>query len=129
MGTTAALLLLITSIISICLAVISAAISWRVGFRCTRALKSLRAALSTPPSHARLTQVEADQAALSSALSSVTTTVKRLSSRHGMQDIRARRADEPPPIGTPKAELRKFYGVKGPAPGEYGIRGITSTQD
>lgn len=113
MGKFAALLLLATSITSLLLAVTSVAISWSVASRCTRAVKSLRAALRTPPSNARLIQLETDQAALSSGLSSVTTTVKRLSSRNGMQDVRARQAQEPPPIGATKAELRRHYGIAG----------------
>lgn len=65
----------------------------------------------------RFAKVEADQAELFSTLSKLTTTVKRLSSRAGMQDVRDRQGSTVPPIGTPKAELRKFYGVKGPNDG------------
>jgi hypothetical protein len=118
MRNAAALWLLITSITSICLAVVSAAISWSVGFRCTRALKSLRAQLRTPPSDAKLAQLAADQAECFSALEKLATTTKRLSSRKGMQDVRARQANDPPPIGAPKSELRRHYGITGRSPAE-----------
>lgn len=122
MGRTAALWLLATSITSLLLAATSVAISWNVASRCTRALKSLRAALRTPPSHARLAQVEADQAALSYALSTVTKTARRLSSRAGMEAVRERQKDEPPPTGTSKAELRKHYGLNGVSAADFARR-------
>lgn len=113
MGRVAALLLLITSITSICLAVTSVAVSWRAASRCTRALKQLRARLSMPPSDARLAKVETDQAELFSILGKLTTTTKRLSSRAGMQDVRERQQNSPPPLGATKAQLRQHYGIVG----------------
>jgi hypothetical protein len=129
MGKSAALWLLATSITSMCLGAVSVAICWNVGSRCTRALKSLRAALRIPPSHARLAQVEADQLALSSALQSVTKTAKRLSSRAGMETIREREKDAEPPQGTSKAELRKHYGLTGVTPAEFARRQLAMPID
>lgn len=71
----------------------------------------------TPPSDTALAQVMADQAELFSTLGKLTTTVKRLSSRQGMQDVRARREAEDsnsaPPVGTSKADLLRYYGMSG----------------
>lgn len=67
-----------------------------------------------PPSDPKWAQLETDQAELFSTLGKLTTTVKRLSSRAGMQDVRARgEAREAPPKGTSKAELLRFYGMSG----------------
>jgi len=68
----------------------------------------------TPLSEAQLATLAADQAELFSTLGKLTTTVKRLSSRAGMQELRERReAPEAPPVGTSKAELLKHYGMSG----------------
>jgi len=64
----------------------------------------------------RFSKVEADQAELFSTLQKLTTTLRRLSSRAGMEDLRARSANEPPPVGTPKAQLREHYGLVGKSP-------------
>lgn len=98
-------------------------ISWGVGYACGR-LK--RASRSTPPTKPKdspettpiseLSKLQAEQAALYSALESVTTTVKRLSARHGMREKRERDregSNEAPPIGASKTELLRHYGVAG----------------
>lgn len=105
--------LLLTVILLTSLAVISAAVACWQAFRSTRLTNSLRAQLQTPTSAARLETLAAEQAEFASSLQKITTTVKRLSSRYGMAELRERRADEePPPVGAPKAQLRMFYGKK-----------------
>jgi len=42
--------------------------------------------------------------------------MRRLSSRAGMEELRERRANEPPPLGTPKSKLREHYGIAGKTP-------------
>lgn len=105
------------AIFSLSVAAFSVLVSWRTATRCTRALKSLHALVATRTSDAKLSRVLADQAELFSTLESITTTVKRLSSRAGMQDVRARRSPssegDAPPAGTSKAELRRHYGLLG----------------
>jgi len=61
----------------------------------------------------RFAKVEAEQAELFSTLQKLTTTLRRLSSRAGMEDLRERRSNDPPPIGTPKAQLREHYKLTG----------------
>lgn len=51
-----------------------------------------------------------------STLEKLTTTVKRISSRQGMRDLREREAEDaaaPPPPGTSKAALLRYYGLSG----------------
>lgn len=107
-------LMLITGIWALVASVV-AALVW--GSRSTRSRKSPPAPAPTEISDAlllRMAQIEATQAELFSTLESLTTTVKRLSSRQGMRDVRARRATEdPPPIGAPKADLLRHYGMSG----------------
>jgi hypothetical protein len=93
-------------ILSISLAATCVLICSRLAFRCTRALKR------KPPSESTLAQLAADQAALSSTFQSMATTVKRLSSRYGMEERRSRpAATDAPPTGASKAELRRHYGL------------------
>lgn len=58
-----------------------------------------------------LTQLDAETAALASSLSSLSTTVKRLSSRNGMRELRASRATTKPALSSDpkirKAQLRE----------------------
>lgn len=62
----------------------------------------------------RLSTVEADQVDLSSSQEKLHTTVKRLTSRAGMQELRERRShSSPPPVGTSKADLLRHYGMSG----------------
>lgn len=105
--------LLITGIASLCCVAAYALGSWRAGSRSTRARKP---PVSPPPTsdlESRFAKIEADQVELFSTLQKLTTSMKRLSSRAGMQDLREREAHAPPPMGTPKSELRKHYGVAG----------------
>lgn len=89
---------------SILLAAASAIACWRLALRCTRALSR------KPPSESTLAKLAVDQAELFSSVESLATTVKRLSSRRGMQELRSSRAaSEAPPPGASKAELREFY--------------------
>lgn len=97
------------STLSIVLAVASALVSWRAASRYTQLRKWSRGQLTTPPSASRLNALDAEIAELHSTLSKLTTTTKRLSSRHGMQEVRGRQLNEPPPVGASKAELRLFY--------------------
>lgn len=129
MGTDAALWLLITSITSTCLAVVSACISWRVGSRCTRAVKSLLGRRSTRPSDVKLAEAMEQQAALFSTLSKLEKTVVRLSSRSGMQEVRARQVSNPPPPGASKAELRKHYGLTGLSGPEFARKQMAMSLD
>lgn len=92
MARDAALWLLATSILSILLAAGSVLACWTMASRCTRDLRRLRARLSTPPSDVRLAKVETDLTELFSILGKLNTTTRRLSSRAGMQDLRAREA-------------------------------------
>lgn len=96
------------AITSILLAAACAIACSRLASRCTRALKR------RPPSDATLVRLATDQAALSSSLESLAATVKRISSRHGMRELRSSRAaSEAPPPGAPKAEVLAFYGLRG----------------
>lgn len=85
-------------------------VCWRVASSSTRRRTSPPEP-STPISDERYAKLQAEMAELYSTLEKLTTTVKRISSRHGMADLRAREADAAPPPGTSKAELRKFYGI------------------
>ena len=108
-----ALLLLITGTTSALLAAVSVAAYLRRASPSTRRAKLPPSLPATESFESRFAQIEADQAELFSTLQKLTTSMKRLSSRAGMQDLRERRGNEPPPVGTPKTELRKFYGVAG----------------
>jgi ABC-type nitrate/sulfonate/bicarbonate transport system substrate-binding protein len=70
----------------------------------------------------RFAKVESDQAELFSTLQRLTTTLRRLSSRAGMEDLREKRASAPPPQGTPKAQLREFYKLNGLTPQQIAQR-------
>lgn len=108
------------TISSMSLAAAYALVSWRWGSRSTPARKRPSSPEPTENSPevsvtAALAQLAADQAALFSTLEKLTTTVKRLSSRHGMQDLRERSSPSQtdPPPGTSKAELLRHYGMSG----------------
>lgn len=69
-------------------------------------LKELRRLLATRSTRS-LQQLDVEMAELSSALSSLSTTTRRISSRIGMQDVRARRKPELDPTQPmTKQELR-----------------------
>jgi len=107
MGVEPAQLPLATWITLSCLAAVCVSASLIAVLQCSRVQKLVRALIATPPSDAKLAEVLADQAALFSTLEKLTTTVKRLSSRSGMREIRER--DSPPPPGASKAEVRRYY--------------------
>jgi len=122
MGKIAALCLLGTGIASLLLAVGYVLACWREGSRSTRKTKSPPEA-SIPISDAHYAALRAEMAELYSTLEKLTTTVTRLSSRQGMRDVRARATNaDPPPTGTSKAELRKFYNVNGLSPKQFAER-------
>ena len=109
----AALCLLGTGIASILLVVGYALASWGAGSRSTRRTKSTPEP-QTPISDAHYASLKAEIAELYSTLEKLTTTVKRISSRHGMQELREREtAHGAPPPGTPKADLLRHYGLAG----------------
>lgn len=92
------------------------------GSASTRRKKSEPEQPPTQISAAAMAQMAADQAELFSTLEKLTTTVKRLSSRQGMRDIREREAESsasPPPIGTSKADLLRHYGMHGKVGPEF----------
>jgi hypothetical protein len=105
--------LLATLILSGLAVVASAVACWIAVSRASQLSKSLHALAQTPPSDVKLAQAMADQAELFSTLEKLTTTVKRLSSRAGMREVQA---DEPPPKGASKAELRRYYGFERDGP-------------
>lgn len=110
--------LLVTTITSICCAVACVVVLWKRGSAATRRPKPQASPELTPSSlpQSALAQVQVDQAALFSELEKITTTVKRLSSRQGMRDLRERERGESleaPPVGTSKAQLLKYYGMSG----------------
>lgn len=61
----------------------------------------------------RLAELQADVLSLSSTFEKVAKQTMRLNSRAGMRELREREA---PPVGTSKAELRKFYGLNTDGP-------------
>jgi len=92
------------------------ALAWARASRSSRPKKRADSPAETPPSETALAKIAADQAELFSTLGSLTTTVKRISSRHGMQALRERREAEhstAPPRGASKAELLRYYGMSG----------------
>jgi len=103
---------------SLLLAALSAIVSFRVASRSTQQRNWLRRQVLTQTSDAHYAKLRAEMLELCVALEKTNTTVKRLSSRAGMADVRERRANEPPPLGTPKAQLRLHYGLLGKTPQE-----------
>jgi hypothetical protein len=100
------------NLVSICLSVASAVLCLRLGSRYIRVLKR------KPPSELTLAKLAVDQAELSSSVEKLATTLKRVNSRHAMQEHRSGRAASDPPPGTSKAELRRIYGLNGKTPAE-----------
>lgn len=67
-----------------------------------------------------IASLQVDQAELFSTLEKLTTTVKRLSSRAGMQDVRAREATtSTPEVGASKRDLLAHYGMLGKVGPEF----------
>jgi len=115
--------LLGTTILSASCAVGCVVACLRLGSRCTRVLKR------RPPSELTLSQLAADQAALHSSFQSMATTVKRMSSRAGMAELRSRpAASEAPPLGATKAELRRHYGLTAAGP-EFAKRQLSLVKE
>ncbi len=115
MATPALLYSVAILILSISLAASCVLVCWRWASASTRRAKRPESEPLTPIS-GRLERLEADQVALSSALESISITMKRLSSRTAVQEHRARakgERSEAPPLGTPKAELLRHYGMAG----------------
>lgn len=108
---------LFSLIILTSLASLGAGYAWRAfrqGSASTRRGKLQPSPDQTPTSDAALARIAADQAELFSTLEKLTTTVKRLSSRKGMQELREERAQpEAPPKGAAKADLYRHYGFAG----------------
>lgn len=96
-----ALWLLITTIFCTLLAVVCAIVSWQQASRCSRTTKRLR-------------DVELETSELTLAFESLLESHKRLRSRAGMRELRAR--EEAPPVES-KADARRrlFAGASGPA--------------
>jgi hypothetical protein len=107
--------------------------------RSTRRTKSEPEDSPSQDLRSALASLQADQAELYATLEKLTTTVKRLSSRAGMQELREQRnghessgrasGQNPPPTGAPKAELlrvvpgRCTHGLDRQAPTPQGIEG------
>ncbi len=128
----AVLLYAITATLWTSQVVLSVALYSKLVSRFTGLQKWARSQLMTPPSDAKLNELLADQVALSSALASVGKTVKRLSSRSGMEELRAERKSAAPPPGASKEEVRKYYGLNGLTSAEIARRaqsGINSSED
>lgn len=102
------------------LTAVSARALWRLGSASTRAAKPPRSQEATPssPPASELASLREDVASLYSVLEKNSTTLKRLSSRQGMRDLREREQSEggpstPPPVGASKAEMLRYYGMSG----------------
>lgn len=92
--------------------------SWVAGSRSTPSPKS-QDEPSTPISDAHYAALRAEMAELYSTLEKLTTTVTRISSRHGMRALREKETGSAPPVGTPKAELLRHYGMSGKVGPEF----------
>lgn len=88
-----------------------AALFWRRASRSTPRARRQESPAETPLSE--LASLQADVSALYASFEKMNTTVRRLSSRAGMREVRERQRGAPPPHGTPKAELLRYYGMNG----------------
>lgn len=114
MGSPVLPFLLITMITSLASIVVCVAVLWRRASPSTPPPKPLASPPPIQPSLGALAQMQADQADLSSAVEKITTTVKRLTARQGMRDVRERReASAVPGTGASKLELLRHYGLAG----------------
>lgn len=105
---------LLIAITWLCSLVTCAIAVWVWVSRSTPSPKSKRSSEPTPNSDASaLAQIQADQAALFSTLEKLTTTVKRLSTRHGMRDAREREAAEAEAPPSTKTEALRKLGLAG----------------
>jgi len=119
MEVNAALLLLITGTASMFCVAGYALACWKEGSASTRRRKSPPEPPPTPSLDARFAKLESEMAELWSVQEKNSAVASRLSARLARRGERLRE-DEPqvPPIGTPKSELRKFYGIQGKTPAE-----------
>lgn len=114
----ALLCLLITLTLSIASVAAAVVVRWKPGSASTRTPKPTPSPETTQTSvtPAALAAMQADQVALFSTLEKLTTSMKRLSSRSGMRELREREeagSNSDPPAGTSKAELLRHYGMAG----------------
>lgn len=113
-------LLLAIAILSGFSAAACALVAWRLASRSTPSRKSPPSPPPTQTSDAALAQLQADQASLFSTLEKLTTTVKRLSSRNGMRELREeRQTPAAPPVGASKVQLLRHYGMAGKVGPEF----------
>lgn len=117
MAANAAPWLLFIAITSLCLAAGCALACWIAVSRSTQLTNALRELQRTPTSAARFETLEAEQAEFALSLQKLSSTVKRLSSRYGMAELRERqKGEEAPPVGAPKAQLRLWASRRVGAP-------------
>ena len=112
----ARLLLLLTLILSILLVAVSVSVHFWRGSASTRSAKRHTSPPETPSSQlqSELASLREDVGSLFSTLEKNSTTLKRLSSRAGMRETRERReSGSAPPVGAPKADLLRHYGMSG----------------
>lgn len=116
-GQNVALFLLGTAILSLSLVAAYAVACLRSASPATRSRKSPPESPPTGSFDARFAKLEADQVALFSALEKVCSELKRISSRQvrreEREEAKATLVAREPPRGTPKGELRRFYGLAG----------------
>lgn len=124
MGDVAALCWQITLMLSLLSLVIAACVRWSRGSPSTPTPKRKASpeATLTSETPAALAAVQADQAVLFSTLEKLTTTMKRLSSRAGMRELREKEqadSNSAPPPGASKAEVLRFYKMAGKVGPEF----------
>jgi len=110
MGLNAAQWLLLTWIATISFAAGYVAARWRWASPATRPKNAKPLPAPTPPSEGTLAQMQADQVALFSAVEKIANTVKRISSRHAMQETRAQDSQE---LTGSKADMLRKLGMAG----------------
>ena len=104
---------------TICLLLLTAGcvrVLWRWGSASTRRASAPPSQEATPNFALRseVAQLREEVDSLCSTLEKNSTTVKRLSSRAGMREHRERnQPGSPPPVGTAKADLLRYYGMSG----------------
>lgn len=84
----------------------------------TRRVSSRPPPQPTPISLADFEMLRTEVTSLSLGLEALRKQVKKLAGYNAVTEFRAREANAPPPIGTPKAELRRHYGINGKSPRE-----------
>jgi hypothetical protein len=111
------------AILTVCAVLLSSLVTyllskWSPVARVRRA--SSLASVATPEEKApqrwesRLRELELEVVSLSSSFEKVTKQLMRLNSRAGMRELREQSShSEAPPVGAPKADLLKHYGMSG----------------